>query len=427
MAGPTLRRRPRRKSAEAIVDAVLRAAELILERDGVGGLSTNAIARVAGVSVGSVYQYFPDKLAIVAEMARRVEAAALIIASEEVVRLRDASPAAMIARVVALSCSPELGARAARRALLREVPRGWTLAETRATDALIGDVMTAFFAARAGEVRPTTAEAIFVVQHAVEGVVEAVLLACPDALPRAGVQRELFRLAWSSLAPNAASAEPLGAPAVDDELGPLLLRSEPRAPSLRKRASSARALATRAALIDATKRVLADGEEPTVRSIARAAGVGATTLYSHFPSVHDAVAGVAADIELRAARELEARLTRTDDLAGALVAAYTCDGVAPDALRLALITGVPRRSIESTASAARRIAIERLTLEIDGPDPSLTAFVVVHAVVAAFESFLLLRPPHLDRAGFEREIGEVVRRYLCGPPHRPEERGCARS
>jgi AcrR family transcriptional regulator len=47
------------------------AAEKILARDGVDGLTTNRIAELAGVSVGSLYQYFPDKAAIVSALIDR--------------------------------------------------------------------------------------------------------------------------------------------------------------------------------------------------------------------------------------------------------------------------------------------------------------------------------------------------------------------
>ncbi|MGN6104871.1 MAG: TetR/AcrR family transcriptional regulator [Kofleriaceae bacterium] len=47
------------------------AAERVLERDGVRGLTTNRIAEVAGVSIGSIYQYFPNKEAIVAALIDR--------------------------------------------------------------------------------------------------------------------------------------------------------------------------------------------------------------------------------------------------------------------------------------------------------------------------------------------------------------------
>jgi AcrR family transcriptional regulator len=58
------RRRPKQRRAQETVEAVLDAVVRILKREGVGAVSTNRIAAVAGVSIGSVYQYFPDKRAI---------------------------------------------------------------------------------------------------------------------------------------------------------------------------------------------------------------------------------------------------------------------------------------------------------------------------------------------------------------------------
>jgi len=46
------------------VEAIIEAATRILASDGWGALNTNAIARVAGVSIGSVYEYFGNKQAI---------------------------------------------------------------------------------------------------------------------------------------------------------------------------------------------------------------------------------------------------------------------------------------------------------------------------------------------------------------------------
>jgi len=58
------RREPRQQRARLTVGAVLDASVKLLVRDGVDALTTNRIAAVAGVSIGSVYQYFPDKHAI---------------------------------------------------------------------------------------------------------------------------------------------------------------------------------------------------------------------------------------------------------------------------------------------------------------------------------------------------------------------------
>jgi AcrR family transcriptional regulator len=58
------RREPTQRRALQTVQAVLDAVVRVLELHGVDGVTTNRIAEVAGVSIGSVYQYFPDKRAI---------------------------------------------------------------------------------------------------------------------------------------------------------------------------------------------------------------------------------------------------------------------------------------------------------------------------------------------------------------------------
>lgn len=59
-----MRRRPTQRRAQETVTAVLDAVVKILKRSGLSAVTTNRIAQVAGVSIGSLYQYFPDKHAI---------------------------------------------------------------------------------------------------------------------------------------------------------------------------------------------------------------------------------------------------------------------------------------------------------------------------------------------------------------------------
>jgi|SRR5271156_2393251 len=65
------RRVPQQRRAHQTVDAVLDAVVRVLKREGLNAVTTNRVAEVAGVSIGSVYQYFPDKQAIFVALHQR--------------------------------------------------------------------------------------------------------------------------------------------------------------------------------------------------------------------------------------------------------------------------------------------------------------------------------------------------------------------
>lgn len=71
---PDPRKRPRQARSVATFEAILEAAARILESLGFAGFNTNAVAELAGVSIGSLYQYFPSKDALIVELIRRERA-----------------------------------------------------------------------------------------------------------------------------------------------------------------------------------------------------------------------------------------------------------------------------------------------------------------------------------------------------------------
>ena len=65
------RKMPVQDRSKQTVEYILEASISILETDGMKGFNTNAIAKKAGVSIGSLYQYFPSKDAIMNELIQR--------------------------------------------------------------------------------------------------------------------------------------------------------------------------------------------------------------------------------------------------------------------------------------------------------------------------------------------------------------------
>jgi len=66
-----MRREPSQARSRATVDAIVEAGARVLADRGWGGFTTNAAAAVAGISIGSLYQYFPDKISLVEAIRRR--------------------------------------------------------------------------------------------------------------------------------------------------------------------------------------------------------------------------------------------------------------------------------------------------------------------------------------------------------------------
>src|SRR5882672_12142938 len=70
-AADVKRRIPRQARASETVALVLEAAAQILEQGGLAAFTTNAVAARAGVSIGTLYQYFADKNAVLLALAQQ--------------------------------------------------------------------------------------------------------------------------------------------------------------------------------------------------------------------------------------------------------------------------------------------------------------------------------------------------------------------
>ncbi|WP_369834665.1 TetR/AcrR family transcriptional regulator [Cronobacter dublinensis] len=65
------RKLPRQARSRALVEAIIEATARIFERAGPAACTTNAVAERAGVSIGSLYQYFPNRRALTAALVAR--------------------------------------------------------------------------------------------------------------------------------------------------------------------------------------------------------------------------------------------------------------------------------------------------------------------------------------------------------------------
>lgn len=109
----TPRKTPRQARSKALVTAVLDATAQVLVDKGYAGTSTNVVATRAGVSIGSVYQYFPNKDALIAALRERhatelYEALEAVLNSRNPQSLEDKLAAIVHGWMVAHQVAPDL-------------------------------------------------------------------------------------------------------------------------------------------------------------------------------------------------------------------------------------------------------------------------------------------------------------------------------
>ena len=173
----------RQARSQATVSALLRATARILVKQGYDHASTNKIAKLAGVSVGSLYQYFPSKEAIVAalvdehiqDMSRLMQDALptmLTLSLEECVRK------AVHLMVAAHAIDPAL-----HRVLVEQVPRLRGLKHMEALEGQYEQLARALLESKRAELIVEDLElAALIVVNIVESLTHMAVLRRPDLL-----------------------------------------------------------------------------------------------------------------------------------------------------------------------------------------------------------------------------------------------------
>jgi len=147
----TPRKRPRQARSRDTVEAILAATARVLVKVGFDGLTTNGVAEAAGVSIGSLYQYFPNKEALVAALIEHhVEAMNAAVLSEltRVARLPmvEAVRAVIELTIGAHAVEPEL-----HRVLTEQVPRVGRLSRLLELEQICHRMVAGILAARRDE------------------------------------------------------------------------------------------------------------------------------------------------------------------------------------------------------------------------------------------------------------------------------------
>jgi AcrR family transcriptional regulator len=156
---PTNRRKEAsQERSRATVDALLDATARILVREGFDKASTNRIAEVAGVSVGSLYQYFPGKEALVAAVIERHQQQIMQLARGELAKVASQPIAQGVRTLVTVGVKAHRLDAKLHRVLAEQIPRVGKLERAETFNRANYALFRAYLESHRAEIRPTDLE-----------------------------------------------------------------------------------------------------------------------------------------------------------------------------------------------------------------------------------------------------------------------------
>ncbi|SHN12245.1 TetR/AcrR family transcriptional regulator [Rhizobacter sp. OV335] len=196
----TPRKAPRQARSRATVDAILDAAARVLVERGYAATTTNAVAEVAGVSVGSLYQYFPNKDSLIAALHDRHGRQMSALLDAALLRHRGASLPEALAGVIESAVKAHQLDADLHRVLEKQVlGLDQFPGDDESVDEIERRLRELLEAYRAEIVVEDLRLATWMLMHAVHALIHAVVLERPSGVSVKAATRETVRMALAYL------------------------------------------------------------------------------------------------------------------------------------------------------------------------------------------------------------------------------------
>lgn len=179
----TPRKRASQTRSRATVDALVEATARILVRDSFDKASTNRIAEEAGVSIGSLYQYFPSKEALVAAVIDRHKQELMDVARGTLAEVAALPLEQAVRRLVTIAIEAHRFDPKLHRVLAEQIPRTGKLKDVEAFNRQNYALFRSYLQGHRDEIRAVDLEmAAFVCVTSIEALTHSAVLYHPEIL-----------------------------------------------------------------------------------------------------------------------------------------------------------------------------------------------------------------------------------------------------
>jgi AcrR family transcriptional regulator len=194
----TARKLPQQDRSKMTVDAILSATAQILTQEGYDTASTNRIAERAGVSIGSLYQYFPNKEALVAALVERHANEMIEIVESKLKGLFDAPIEAMLSEIVKACITAHAVNPTLHKVLEEQVPRVGKLKQIESAEERMMVLLRAYL--QKHQIQPQNLDlTVFILGCTLESLTHSAVVKQPHLLQNEDLEQEITNLLLSYL------------------------------------------------------------------------------------------------------------------------------------------------------------------------------------------------------------------------------------
>lgn len=187
----TPRKQPKQERSQATVEAILSATTHILTENGYDQLTTNRVAEQAGVSIGSLYQYFPNKEALVFALAEHHANEMVQLAQHHLEGLSDHTIPEVLRQIVKAAVAAHAVNPKLHRVLHEQIPHSEVM--QRLDKAKMENLLRSFLAQRSDQLQPKNLElTVFMVERTIRALIHGAMIDRPELLKTEEFEQELM-------------------------------------------------------------------------------------------------------------------------------------------------------------------------------------------------------------------------------------------
>ncbi len=186
----TPRKQPKQERSQVTVEAILSATAHILTENGYNQLTTNRVAERAGVSIGSLYQYFPNKEALIFALAEQHANEMVQLAKQHLEGLSDRTIPEVLRQIIKAALAAHAVNPKLHRVLHEQIPHSEVM--KRLDQAKIENLLQSFLAQHSDQLRPKNLElAVFMVERTIRALIYGAMIDHPELLKTGELEQEL--------------------------------------------------------------------------------------------------------------------------------------------------------------------------------------------------------------------------------------------